>query len=266
MWRPIWPALVFGVMLGWLSPARAFVILDPGSTVAGRTIADWSAAWWTWILNAPAAQNPLLDPSGAFANVDNNRPVFFLASTSGLEGGPVTRNFSAPADKPILVPVLTFADIEAASVDPGASFADRSAAANTVIAAWPAHVTSLSASVDGVPIPNLFSHLEETGLFSAGPTQAGSFAAQLGVAVGDDLSPTKAAGFWLMIEDLGVGQHTISLSGTSNSFSPPQNCCTALVSAFDSSLTDNISVPEPATALLLLPALIGLGLLRERQL
>ena len=57
------------------------VIVKPHATFLGKTMADWTAAWWDWLLDAPDNQNPLTDTTGAFQNVNNTLPVFFLAGT-----------------------------------------------------------------------------------------------------------------------------------------------------------------------------------------
>src|SRR3954470_4456879 len=118
-------------ILTW-QPANAYTILAPNSIVAGQSIADWTAAWWTWVLQAPVVTNPLLDTTGHFANVNNNGPVFFIA---GSQGGAVTRSFSVPAGKPVLFPLINTFDVESVPSpdNPKVSLSEREAVANSYI-------------------------------------------------------------------------------------------------------------------------------------
>jgi len=266
MHRRIWSAIAaLGVITFASQPASAYTILPSHSIVAGKTITDWTADWWTWALQAPVAANPLTDTTGAFANVNNNGPVFFIAGTTG-QSASVTRSFQAPAGKPILIPLINFFDTEPAEIDPpSATLDDRKNAADLVVAGWLNAVdpASLFASIDGSPAANLAQYLEVTGLFSMGPTQAGSLIASFGVPVGAELYPTKAAGYWLMIDGLAPGSHTLHFGGSSDAFTPDANCCTTSeVSAFSTEVADSIVVPEPASALLILTGLVGLSALR----
>jgi hypothetical protein len=152
-------ALFFGI-----PHARATTIFAPGATVAGKSIADWTAGWWTRYWQYPSA---LLDPAtgNVPATLNNNGPVFYVPTTSGAPAiGHITINFSVPYGTPILVPVLPFNDLEAASIDGGASLADRELAADVVVAGWLGSVdtASLFASIDGTAVPDLSSHLEQT--------------------------------------------------------------------------------------------------------
>jgi hypothetical protein len=251
------------------SNAAAYTILAPDSTVGGKSIAEWTAAWWTWALQVPATQNPLADTTGAFANVNNNGPVFFVAGTNGLSG-PVTRSFAISAGRPVLIPLINFFDTEPAEIDPPtATLDDRKNAVDVVVAGWLNAVkpTTLFASIDGNPVANVSQYLEVTGLFSMGPTQAGSVVASLGVPVGAELFPSKAAGYWLMIEGLSPGPHTLRFGGSSGAFTPAANCCTTSeISAFSTETTAHI-VPEPAAWLVIMPALVvvfGMSFARRR--
>ncbi len=264
MHKRIWAIIVtFGLIMSVSQPASSTTILPPNSFVAGKSIADWTAAWWSWALQAPVAQNPLTDTTGAFANVNNTGPVFFIAGTTGTTG-PVSRSFQVPGGKPVLLPLINFFDTEPAEIDPPtATLADRQNAANALVAGWlnAVNPASLFASSDGVPVANPSSYLEVTGLFSAGPVQAGSLIASEGVPVGADLVPTKSAGYWLMIEDLAPGLHTLNFGGSSDAFTPAMNCCTnGEIPAFSNDLTDvtSVTASEPASAFLLLPGFIGL--------
>jgi hypothetical protein len=250
-------------------PASAQTIIDPrGSTVDGKPIAAWTADWWTRFWQAPTSA---IDPNtgNVSANFDNNGPVFFGPTASGdPTQGHVTIDFSVPAGRPILLPIFPFEDLEAASIDPPtATLSDRLHAADVVVAGWLGAVdpNSLFATIDGVPLLNPTNYLEETGDFNAGPTQPGSIANNAGVAAGDDLNPINAAGYWLMLENLSGGEHTISFGAQSNPFTPQVNCCTGPVPAFGVDVTWDLEViPEPTSALLLLSAICGISLWRKR--
>jgi len=251
-----------------LQTSKAATVLAPGSIVAGQSIANWTAGWWTRFWQAPVSS---IDPAtgNVAANVNNNAPVFYGPTTSGDRSlGHVTISFTVPHGRPLLVPLLPFDDLEAASIDGGASLADRESAASIVVAGWLTSVdpASLFATIDGTAVSNPSSYLEETGFFSAGPAQPGSIAASGGVTVGDDLYPNEAAGYWLMIDGLSLGEHTVEFGGSSDVFTPDSNCCTNFpFGPYNVDVTANIDVvPEPSTALLTLAGIIGLIAFRSR--
>ena len=195
--------------------------LDKGM-VAGETIAQWTQKWWTWALQAPADQNPLLDTTGAFADGSTNTDaVFFIGGTMG---GTADRTFTVPAGKPLLIPILNqFDTLDPKNVE------------NKALTNFQKSVTSLFADIDGIPLKNLQSDLVRTDFFSMGPTQSGSLVEQLGAPVGVDLSPTKSSGYWLLVDGLAAGStHTLHFGGS-------------LSSGFSTETTDHITVGPSTT-------------------
>jgi len=217
-----------------LQPAGAVEILAPGSTVAGKSIADWTAGWWTWVFQSPSDAVPFSDPDGSLANLNNGGPVFFVAGTGG---GPVERTFSVPAGRPLLIPMVNYFNTY-----------DTEEVINAAIAAFPGSVTDLFAEIDGVPVADPFDYLEVTAdFFSGGLAQEGSWIASLGVPVGEDVFPSKSSGYWLMIDGLAPGTHTLRFGGTTL-------CCG---DPFSTEVLAEINVvPEPAPW-----SLIALGLI-----
>jgi len=83
-------------------------------------------------------------------------------------------------------------------------------------------VTSLFATVDGVAIPDLFSHLVDSSFFDPGIAQPNTLATDLSgpfpVAppdtwLGKSMAPAMSGGYWLML-DLPSGTHTLNFGGT----------------------------------------------------
>jgi hypothetical protein len=201
-----------------------FKVNAPHATVLGQSIAEWTEDWWMWALQAPLATNPLLDQTGADANVENGEAVHFIAGTFE---GTVGRTFEVPGGKPLLIPMVNFIankfDVDAPSeVDQQKVEIDKTLEADIASV----DVNSLFAEIDGVRINNLSSHLEETDFFSPGQAQPGSLLEFLSennvdetgnpnpALPGDDQFPTKSAGYWLMIEHLAPGPHTLHFGGS----------------------------------------------------
>jgi hypothetical protein len=266
-----------------LQAANASAILPPNAYFAGDPIQEWTAAWWTWALQSPADTNPLLDTTGAFANVNNDGPVFFVA------GNTATRSFQVPGGKPILFPLINFFDVEPVPPDPPeATLGDRKKAADLVVNAWVNVVdpASLFALIDGNAVANPTKYFEETGYFTMGPVQPGSLLEAFGVPAGTDAFPTKSAGYWLMVNGLAPGPHELRFGGASGAWSVDTGTPIGIESggAFSTDTIDNITrvqqrilalqdppdapaidLPEPGSLLLILSALLGLVAIHRRS-
>jgi hypothetical protein len=183
-----------------------YTIDDPNAIVEGKTIAQWTQDWWTWALQSPAQKNALDDTTGQYAHVGNDQPgVFFIAGTTGTATS-ATRTFTVPKGDALLVPMLNNFD----TLDPKGH-------AKQEVKDFLASVTDLSAKIDGKPIANLGQYLEApSDFFSMGTVRPNTFATEIGAPIGAELTPTLVAGYYLMIEGLSPGQHTLEFGGSTN--------------------------------------------------
>jgi hypothetical protein len=196
-------------------PTSNPLVMPSNSVIAGENMASWLADSWTWQFQTPYDTNPLLDTTGAYADVNNNGPVFFFAG-SVAQNEILNRTFDVPHDTPILVPVLEYvtAQYTGTGPDPKNPSTGTAAAANQQLHAWEDHVDNLFLKIDGVAVSGLSDDLVKTGFFDMGPVQPGSLAEAEGLT--GELSHTKAEGFIALLNgfsDIG-GDHTIEFGGS----------------------------------------------------
>jgi hypothetical protein len=149
---------------------------------------------------------------------------------------------------------------------------------NEIVADFYAGTASLTATIDGVPVSNPTSYAETSGVFSMGDALPGSYGEVAFLTAGfpgdpacpgftpDLLCPAISMGYWLMV-NLPPGEHVITTGGTVTFDLPndPTYFPGGGTVTIDTLTTDIIDVvPEPAFALLLLPALFGISFFRRR--
>ncbi len=185
-------------------------IAAPHSTVAGKTIGEWTAGWWQWALSIPVGQNPVLDTTGANANVGQSGPVFYLA---GSFGGPVTRTqVHVPAKTNILIPLANTTWIQLPT-DPPMTIAERRQASAALIDT----ATDLFATIDGQPVQNLFAHREVDPFvngYSITMPDDNVFGGPPAVP-GGTYTGCTADGYYLMLTDIPNGNHTLHVGSQS---------------------------------------------------
>jgi hypothetical protein len=179
--------------------------IPAGSTIEGMTISEWTAEWWKWALSFPTENNPMLDPDGRFASLGNTGgPIFFLAGNFGASAH-VTRTFAVPSDKFILFPMINGI---IADEGPAADVRPR-------LAAFIDNTTELHASVDGVDIPDRFSHRELSPEFTITLPENNVFDSPAFDVPAGDYGQSFSDGYWIMLEPLGPGNHVINFGGSS---------------------------------------------------
>jgi hypothetical protein len=231
-------AILFVLFVTGIAHAAA---LPPASTVEGRTIAEWTAEWWQWALSFPEANNPLVDTDGTSAALGDMGSVFFLAGS--FNSGPTNRYFAVPSNKYILIPV--FNAFFAGEVE-GTADEQRAKLEDFILS-----VTDLHATVNGVSIPNLFSHREISPVFDLTLAADNIFGEPAGT-----YSPATSDGYWLMLEPLGPGNHVINFGGAATGGGG--------LSAFSLEIT-YAPVPEPGSFALAAGAMAALAV-RARRL
>jgi hypothetical protein len=172
--------------------------------------------------------------------VNQSGPVFFVA---GARAGnpPITRAFSVPGDKFLLFPLINW--IAAAGADPPFTSTLDEVHAITSGTITP---SNLFATIDGVAVTDLATHREATpGFFTL--TKVGSLPA---IGPPGTYSDGAADGYWLMLNPLDPGRHTLHFGGTTNTYTFPDGSVT--INSFRLDVTAQIDVvPEPASLVLL---------------
>jgi hypothetical protein len=210
-------ALVAVLVLG-LAPASAVAlradanphVFPPAAHPYGQSYGEWGADWWQWALSQPVSTNPVLDETGANCAAGQSGPVWFLAGTFG---GSATRSCAIPTGKALLLPVLNNAYF-AFENDPPEQRTEEFVRGQ--VSFFEDAVTRLSATIDGVSVASIKErYFAESPLFTVVLPADNLF----GLPEGFVLDPSVDVGYYLMVEPLAPGEHTIHFAGALPGFS-----------------------------------------------
>jgi hypothetical protein len=166
----------------------------------GASYGEWAARWWEWALSIPAAQNPILDQTGANCGQGQVGNVWFLAGTFG---GSATRNCTIPAGKPLFFPLINNIGF---SPKGNETIIDlRKLAADLIN-----NVDTLTCELDGATCAaNLFVFRAQSPIFEAIVRTGGLVAPKF-------YDPMVADGYWLLLAPLAPGPHLLVFGATTS--------------------------------------------------
>ena len=193
---------IIGLILvasAWSALAKD-VVLPPNSTFGGLTDAQLTAEWWQWAMSAPDELNPVADETGVNCAVGQQGPVWFLAG--GFGSSQLHRLCTIPAGKALFFPIINMVYYPArGNRTYTCEEAKASAAVNNEAA------LDLFAELDGCSISNLKQHRiaskECFDVFARVPFRQRSY----------KTFPSATDGYWLLLEPLAPGRHTLKFGG-----------------------------------------------------
>ena len=175
-------------------------LFSPDSCPYGVSYSEWTARWWQWILSIPVQVNPSRDTTGKYSDINQNGPVWFLASTTG---GVAHRTYKIPSGFAILVPILNH----------GGTLADEPTIRNVEELALFARkemdvISDLEVTIDNSPVKELQKYRVQSPVFDVILPDNNLFNGIPG--------PTRGAadGYWLFIEPPPSGMHSIRSFGS----------------------------------------------------
>jgi hypothetical protein len=214
-----------GLALGLMAPVSVAladsdsIVAPPNSNAYGNKFSEWSAEWWQFVLSIPASGNPLLDPDGSQCVPGQRGPVWFLVGS--FDGS--TRTCSIPEGTALFFPVINVVDVNTTNQTAKQLRAETAPCLDAV--------TSLSVVVDGVPVRNLAKKFRVRSEVFAITLPADNL---FGIDAGT-YSPAIDDGFYVMVNPLSVGPHTLHFEGASDG-------CTLLGGPFSVSVIYDLTV------------------------
>lgn len=171
----------------------------------GKTYSEWAIKWWQWAIGTPASTNPLTDATGEFCASGQKGPVWFLATTLAGQTTPTpaTRTCTIPSGKSLFFPVINASYF----AFPGENWTGNEPGLRAQ--ADCSMPTVLEAEVDGVPARDLFAYFEHSPIFQVSLPAGDIFG--VGPLL---LSPSVGLGYYLFLEPLRKGTHTIHWKAT----------------------------------------------------
>jgi hypothetical protein len=177
-------------------------VLPPHAHAYGRTLGEWSAAWWQWAISLPVSAHPLFDTAGC--DTAQSGPVWFLGGA--FTGISTTRECTVPRGKAILFPIV---NVECSTIEPPPFFGSNEEELRACAGAFMDTAFGLGATVDGRSLQDLdayrtqspvfeFSGPDDNVLFIPGPVS--------GMSVSD--------GVWILLAPLSSGEHVIHFAGS----------------------------------------------------
>jgi hypothetical protein len=190
--------------------ASAHGIAPPRSHPHGKSYSEWAAAWWQWVLETPVSINPILDPTGEHCAVNQSGHVWFLAATSS--GSTVVRECTIPTGTAILVPL--FVNVVAAFLNDPPEVRNEDFLRSLLTCVEAAEFPLVE--IDGVPVRNPESYLEKSIVFKVILPEDNLLGATEAEIPELTLFPTVDEGYYLFLNPLPPGPHTIKWQSKSD--------------------------------------------------
>lgn len=208
-------------------PIQEVTAFGPEASPQGKTYSQWSGEWLEWILAMPAEGSPA---SGG--PCDQNQPgdAFFLAGT--FDNAPEeTRECTITGDLPVLFPVLNFYGYACPEVigEEDCALANEEGVLDYVSAFPFGFAAELEVTIDGEPIEGLEDYLTISSAFELmytvdAPSQMYMEEDDYDCAqpwpddnvcdvTGGSPRTIAGAGYYLMLEPLPAGEHTLYIRG-----------------------------------------------------
>jgi hypothetical protein len=175
-------------------------VFPANSKPYGLTYGDWTAKWWQWGYSIPKNINPAYDDTGKNCAQKQNGPVWFLA---GTYGHPVNRKCDIPAGKAILFPILN-SECSFAEFPKLKTLSELRVCARTI----QDQVTTLNATVDGVPISDLQKYRIQSPPFNFTLPQNNILGLSANIT-----TQAIADGNWVFLKPVSPGSHKITFRG-----------------------------------------------------
>jgi hypothetical protein len=183
-------------------------IIPPTAHYAGLTYGEWLAGLNEWILEVPAADNPILLGNEDKIATDQPRHVWFLANAQPV----VDRHFTVPAGKALFASIFSVEVDNFICVDPDTKYTtdELREIAKSIVDSF----TDIEVEVDGVPVSDVAAYRSTSPQF-ASTLPDNNIAQYFGCtdAVPDTYGPMVADGYALLLAPLPVGDHTIHIAG-----------------------------------------------------
>lgn len=193
------------------------LILPPKLALAdSQSFKELSAEWQQWALSIPTPINPMLDTTGGNCMVGQRGSVWFLAGIFG--GGSATRTCAVPEGKLLFFPVINSVNFDTPNVCGQGPVSISVKELRAFSAAFIDGATNLSVKIDGRTIKNL--HRVRSQVFELALPEDNVFDAPciaLGNVPAAVYSPAVDYGFYVGLEPLRVGNHTLHIHAENQS-------------------------------------------------
>ena len=193
-------------------------VAPPSSNPLGTSYGRWGSEWVKWVMGLPATGHPLFQAGQVKCSDNQVGHVWFLVGIWGANT--VQRSCDVPSGTWLFFPLINvWADNVGYQKTPPTNYsaAELKQMAGDFILAGELHAT-----IDGKPVQGLFAYRAADAGFSYNlpPTDnmqqiQGNDAP--GAAWPPDkpmVGPVACDGYWLMLEPLSPGAHTISFGGS----------------------------------------------------
>ncbi len=181
----------------------------PKPLVHAKRYSALAADWLEWVVAIPAASNPLLDPTGAFAAEDQSGNVWFLAGTLG---GQASRSVTVPEGTALFFPIVNYFWVNTPEYGDPAWSPAQEAVARGYLAERVDTAHDLVLKIDGQPARNGTSLRMKSAVGDCTvPPSADDNIFEVALDAGPH--PCVADGYWAFLPPLSVGHHTIRLAG-----------------------------------------------------
>lgn len=202
--------LVVGLAISGARAADNPGVIPVDANAEGRSYPELAAAWRKWALETPAPSNAVLDTTGAACASHQTTPVWFLAGT--IAGGTVARACTIPANTLLFFPVAN-QFFGAALTDPDDRRTEAFARSQTACIVG----AQIAAEIDGAPVSNPAQYLVESPLFTVHLPPNNAYGITASDAPDLTLDPAVERGYFLFLNPLPPGPHTIHFSSAPGS-------------------------------------------------